>query len=65
MHFIRYSIQSNLPAFLGYHDELDKDKRFLLDNTKTSKDPELQEMIFNYFSGLAVIKPEELKQLKN
>jgi len=65
MHFIRYSIQSNLPAFLNYRDELNKDKRYLLDNTKRSKDAELQEMIFNYLSGLAVIKPEELKQLKN
>jgi hypothetical protein len=63
--FIRYAIQSNLPAFLGYHEELNKDKRFLLDNTKASQDPELQEMIFNYLSGLTVIKPEELKQLKN
>ncbi len=65
MHFIRYTIQSNLPAFLNYRDELSKDKHFLLDNTKASKDPELQEMIFNCLSGLAVIKPEELKQLKN
>ena len=65
MHFIRYAIQSNLPAFLNYHDELDKDKHYLLDNTKASKDPELQDMIFNYLSGLAVITPEELKQLKN
>jgi len=65
MRFIRFSIQSNLPSFLGYHDNLEQDKRYLLDNTKTSKDPELQEMIFNYLSGLAMIKPEELKQLKN
>ena len=65
MRFIRFSIQSNLPAFLGYRDELDEDKRYLLDNTRNSKDPELQEMIFNYFSGLAIIKPEELKRLKN
>lgn len=65
MRFIRFSIQSNLPSFLGYRGNLDQDKRFLLNNTKTSKDTELQEMIFNYLSGLAVIKPVELKQLKN
>lgn len=65
MRFIRFSIQSNLPAFLGYRDELGKDKRFLLAKIKDSKEPELKEMIFNYFSGLAVFKPEELKQLKN
>ena len=65
MHFIRYALQINLPDFLGYHQELNKDKHFLLDNTKASQDPELQQIIFNYLSGLAVIKPEELKQLKN
>lgn len=63
--FIRFAIQSNLPAFLNYNNDLNKDKRFLLVNTKASKDPELQEMIYNYLSGLNVIKPEELKQLKN
>lgn len=63
--FIRFAIQSNLPAFLGYHDDLNRDKRYLLDNTKISKDPELQEMIYNFLSGLTVIKPEELKQIKN
>jgi hypothetical protein len=65
MRFIRFSIQSNLPSFLGYHNELDNDKRYLSDNTKDIKDPELKEMIFNYLSGLAVIKQGELKQLKN
>ena len=65
MRFIRFSIQNNLPSFLGYRDNLDQDKRFLLNNTKASKDPELQEMIFNYLSGFTTIKPEELKQLKN
>lgn len=65
MRFIRYSIQSNLPAFLGYHDDLGKDKQFLLDNTINTKDLELKEMIFNYLSALSVIKPDELKQLKN
>ncbi|MGF7082123.1 hypothetical protein [Mucilaginibacter sp. UYCu711] len=65
MRFIRFSIQSNLPTFLGYRDELDNDKRYLLNNTKDSKDTILKEMIFNYLTGLNVIKQEELKQLKN
>jgi len=65
MRFIRFSIQTNLPSFLGYRDNMDQDKRYLLYNTKTSNDPELRKIIFNYLSGLAMIKPEELKQLKN
>jgi len=50
MRFIRYSIQSNLPAFLNYNDELDADKRFLVNNTKNNKDPELREIIYNYLT---------------
>lgn len=64
MRFIRYSIQINLPSFLGYNDELDMDKRFLLDNTRENKDTKLKEIIFNYLAILPVIKQEELKQLK-
>jgi hypothetical protein len=65
MRFIRYSIQSNLPAFLGYHDELATDKQFLLANTNVSKDTELREMILTYLSAISITKPDELKQLKN
>jgi hypothetical protein len=52
MRFIRFSIQSNLPGFLGYHDELNTDKRFLAENTKKTKDPELKKMISNYLNTL-------------
>jgi hypothetical protein len=65
MRFVRFSIQSNLPVFLGYHGELDQDEQYLLGNTKANKDTELQKMIFNYLSGLSTIKPGDLKQLKN
>lgn len=58
MRFIRYSIQNNLPAFLGYHDDLGNDKQFLLTYTKDNKDPELKEIIFNYLATLLVVKPK-------
>ena len=58
MRFIRFSIQSNLPAVLGYHADLNTDKRFLLDKTKDNKDPELKEIIYNYLSTLPVITPD-------
>ncbi|BAU53734.1 hypothetical protein [Mucilaginibacter gotjawali] len=56
--FIRYSIQSNLPDFLGFHDELYTDKRFIDDNINNSKDAQLKEMIFNYLSAA---KPDKFK----
>jgi len=65
MRFIRYSIQTNLPAFLAYHDNLGADKQFLLVNTWVNKDAELKGIIINYLSTLPAIKLDELKQLKN
>lgn len=56
--FIRYTIQSNLPSFLGYHNNLSADKKFLQTNTKNNKDPELRQMIFNYLSASIVSKPD-------
>jgi hypothetical protein len=52
MRFIRFSIQSNLPSFLGYHDELNTDKHFLVENTKNTKDYELKKIISNYLTTL-------------
>jgi hypothetical protein len=54
MRFIRYSIQSNLPGFLGYHDDLNSDKHFLLINIGNTKDTQLKEMILTYLSAQSV-----------
>ncbi|WP_461452657.1 hypothetical protein [Mucilaginibacter sp.] len=56
MRFIRYSIQSNLPGFLGYSDNLENDKNFLLINILNIKDQQLKEMILNYLSGKVATK---------
>jgi hypothetical protein len=65
MRFIRYSIQSSLPAFLGYRSQLESDERFLLNNTKKSKDTELKEMIHKYLSTARITKRQPIKQLAN
>lgn len=38
--FVRYMVQSNLPLFLNYSSDIQKDKAFILKNIKTQKLPE-------------------------
>lgn len=52
MRFIRYALQNNLPAFLGYDDDKETDRRFLLRNLSEQKDDRLKRLIINYLSTL-------------
>lgn len=65
MHFIRFSIQNNLPSFLGYNGDLDKDKRFILTRIKACPDMALKHMILNYLSTSGVSIPQDLKRKSN
>jgi hypothetical protein len=65
MRFIRFSIQSNLPSYLGYHGDLPVDEHFLLTHTANNKDPQLKAMIVKYFTTQFPNNAKELKQLKN
>ncbi len=65
MRFIRYSIQRNLPVFLGYRDALVKDRRFLLVHIVGARDEELKNMIVNYLKSTADLSVMELKGLGN
>ncbi|QNK63224.1 hypothetical protein H7F33_01500 [Pedobacter sp. PAMC26386] len=48
--FLRFAIQTSLPAFLHYNDDIHKDKIYLLANLKTTKDKKLRENILRYLS---------------
>jgi hypothetical protein len=41
---LRLSIQSNLPAFLGFHDQIVADQYFLKANINSQADCQLREM---------------------
>ena len=59
MRFIRFSVQNNLPAFLGYHDELSADRNFLQQHTSENGDIELKTMITQYLTSLPLKKATE------
>lgn len=46
--FLRFAIQTNIPAFLNYNEDITKDKKYLLNNVKTIKDKKLKEGMLKY-----------------
>jgi hypothetical protein len=63
--FLRFTVQCNAPALLGYHDQVQIDKQFLMKYTATNADAELKGMIINYLTTSAVCTEDELKKLRN
>lgn len=61
--FLRFAIQTNLPAFLNYNDDIQMDKKYLLDNLKTTKDNILKQNIMKYLSTSKYCSAEEKKGL--
>ncbi|MGY0034764.1 hypothetical protein [Pedobacter sp. NJ-S-72] len=49
--FLRFMIQTNLPAFLKYNDNINEDKKYLLANLETTKDQKLKQDILTYLSN--------------
>lgn len=46
--YLRYTIQTNLPSFLGYKDQIRGDREFLIDQLKTITDQKLKHNIQQY-----------------
>jgi len=53
LHFLRFTIQTNLPGFLGYKSNIEEDRSFILRTMISSEfrtsDPDLYNRIYNYF----------------
>lgn len=49
--YLRLVIQSNLPAFLNYNDQINADKKYVLANIQTTKDKKLKQDILKYLSS--------------
>ncbi|MES3018907.1 MAG: hypothetical protein V4721_14060 [Bacteroidota bacterium] len=48
LRFLRYTIQTNVPSFLGYNSHLAKDRQFLTQSVSGVKDAELKKIITSY-----------------
>lgn len=61
--FLRLTIQLNLPSFLGYNDNIDADKKFVMDNY-TIAPPHLKERIANFIKESDYFTAEEKARIK-
>ncbi|EDM36686.1 hypothetical protein PBAL39_25500 [Pedobacter sp. BAL39] len=61
MRFLRFSIQCNLPSFLGYNDWIETDKRMLIDRLGGLGDTAFKQDVIKYLSGSKYCTKEELK----
>jgi len=49
--FLRLMIQTNLPAFLNYNDQITTDKNYVVANMQAIKDKKLKQDVFKYLSS--------------
>ncbi|MFA6276846.1 MAG: hypothetical protein WC622_08855 [Pedobacter sp.] len=64
MRFIRFSIQTNLPGFLGYHGNIASDKQKLLAGVGSLTDKVLKDNITAYLIASKKCTSEEIKKLQ-
>jgi hypothetical protein len=65
LRFLRYTVQSNTPIFLGYSNNLKSDKVFLLLHVDDAKDKDLQNRIVLFLLANASLTQTETNILKN
>jgi hypothetical protein len=65
LRFIRFSIQTNLPSFLGYNDHIKIDKDALINSVVKIDDKQLKNNIIDYLIISKHCNQEEIKKLKH
>ncbi|RZK55913.1 MAG: hypothetical protein EOO91_13125 [Pedobacter sp.] len=63
--FIRFSIQTNLPFFLGYNEAIKTDKEILINSINKIEDDNLQQNVVNYLLTSKYCTSDEIKKIKN
>ena len=50
LRYLRHAIQTNIPSFLGYNDDIAADRKFLEQNIHTATDTILKQQILSYLN---------------
>ena len=61
---LRFGIQSNIPSFLNYKQDITRDKKFILQNYPQVKDPLLKKNIISYMTKWGDLTAAEKELLK-
>ena len=63
LRFLRFTVQSSAPYFLGYHEEIDNDKVLLLNSIEYIKDINLKDWIIQFLKQSRFVSNNEKKLL--
>ncbi|MGZ5220500.1 MAG: hypothetical protein ACXWC7_10485 [Chitinophagaceae bacterium] len=63
LRFLRFAAQTNAPSFLGYADDIETDKAFLLKSISQLRDPELRITIISYLKNSGALTTKQKQQL--
>lgn len=63
LRYLRFTIQTNAPKFLGYNKKIDEDKLFLLHSIKNIDDGELKNSIVSFLIKSSYLSQTEKKML--
>ncbi len=64
IHYLRFTIQSNAPTFLGYYNSISNDKLFLLKNISNVNDLQLKHMIISFLKSSKHLTIKEKQNFK-
>ena len=63
LRFLRFANQTNIPSFLGYHSDIEKDKNFLLKSLPQVTDASLKKKIIAFMQQSKYVGKNEKKLL--
>ena len=63
LRFLRFNAQTHIPSFLGYNNDIDRDKTFLENSFQKISDESLKEFLLPYLKNSDYISADKKKQL--
>ena len=63
--FLRLAMQSKCPSFLGYSEDVPKDKKYVLQQYKSMEDIELKNLIKAFLEKVDILSSAEKKIIEN
>ncbi len=64
LRFLRFTAQTYMPSFLGYHDSIEKDKNFMLNSFSQIKDVSLEQYVLPALKKSKDLTTAEKEKLK-
>ena len=63
LHFLRFTVQSNAPKFLGYNSSLLLDKNFILNALASINDKQLKNIVITFLKSSSYLTNTEKQKL--